>query len=200
MDIDKLIVEKFGIEDVSSLPFKATRGSREQLAEFFGEIGFKVGAEVGVRAGGFSYRLCRNIPGLKLKCIDPWRGFRRNEAYQMDDYMERARKLMEPYNAELIRKLGVDAVRDVPNDSLDFVYIDAMHEFDSVMVDIITWSPKVKRGGIVSGHDYTPASWCNGVILAVQSYVSAHGIKNWYITKSSRGNGEIEPSFFWVRR
>ncbi len=72
MDLDELIVKKFQVKDFSSLPFKATVGTREELAALFAEVGFKTGAEIGVRTGDYSVRLCRNIRGLKIKCIDPW--------------------------------------------------------------------------------------------------------------------------------
>jgi predicted O-methyltransferase YrrM len=38
--------------------------------------------------------------------------------------------------------------------SLDFVFIDAEHKYEFVMMDIISWLPKVKQGGVIAGHDY----------------------------------------------
>ena len=38
--------------------------------------------------------------------------------------------------------------------SLDFVFIDAGHDYTSVKKDIDAWLPKVKDGGIISGHDF----------------------------------------------
>ena len=40
------------------------------------------------------------------------------------------------------------------NASLDFCFIDADHAYESVSKDIDAWRPKVKRGGILAGHDY----------------------------------------------
>lgn len=53
-----------------------------------------------------------------------------------------------------IRKTSVEAAKDFPDKSLDAVYIDAEHDEDSVRSDIQTWRPKIKFGGILSGHDY----------------------------------------------
>lgn len=36
----------------------------------------------------------------------------------------------------------------------DLVFIDANHDYESVLEDIEIWYPKVKRGGILVGHDY----------------------------------------------
>lgn len=40
------------------------------------------------------------------------------------------------------------------DNSLDFVFIDAAHDYDNVIADINAWLPKVKSGGILSGDDY----------------------------------------------
>ena len=40
------------------------------------------------------------------------------------------------------------------DNSVDFVFIDAGHDYDSVVKDINAWLPKIKKGGIISGHDY----------------------------------------------
>jgi hypothetical protein len=39
-------------------------------------------------------------------------------------------------------------------ESLDFVYIDASHDYESVKQDLACWWPKVKFGGMFAGHDY----------------------------------------------
>ena len=53
-----------------------------------------------------------------------------------------------------IRKSSVEAAKDFADGSLDAVYIDAAHDENSVREDIKTWRPKIKPGGILSGHDY----------------------------------------------
>ena len=51
----------------------------------------------------------------------------------------------------------------IDDKSIDFVYIDADHEYESVRKDIAAWHPKIRRGGIISGHDYSSS----GVYKAV---------------------------------
>lgn len=48
----------------------------------------------------------------------------------------------------------------------DFVFIDANHTYDDVRADILAWLPKVKPGGILAGHDYSPEMF-PGVCKAV---------------------------------
>lgn len=52
--------------------------------------------------------------------------------------------------------------------SLDFVYIDANHQYDKVNSDIEAWKTKIKPGGIISGHDYDKSHW--GVTKAVNEH------------------------------
>lgn len=128
--------------------------NRTDLARYFKEKGFKVGAEIGVLGGDYSALLCKVNPELKLYCIDSWGyGEHKKRDYHLRKY-EEAKVKLSAYNTTIIYKLSMDAVKDFEDESLDFVYIDANHEPQFVAEDIREWTKKVKRGGIVSGHDY----------------------------------------------
>jgi ubiquinone/menaquinone biosynthesis C-methylase UbiE len=60
---------------------------------------------------------------------------------------------------------SLEAVNLYDDESLDFVFIDASHEYEDVKNDILAWLPKVKEGGFIGGHDYS-SSW-DGVVRAV---------------------------------
>jgi hypothetical protein len=49
---------------------------------------------------------------------------------------------------------SVEAATKIPDHSLDFVYIDARHDYESVKEDVEAWCSKVRPGGIMAGHDY----------------------------------------------
>lgn len=49
---------------------------------------------------------------------------------------------------------SLEAVLGFDDESLAFVYIDAAHDYYNVKADILAWMPKVKKGGILAGHDY----------------------------------------------
>ncbi len=148
--------------------------SRGDLAKYFNKLGFKIGAEIGVYAGDFAETLCKAIPGLKYYGIDPWvNGNVKNHVmYGKYDF---AKKRLRPYNATLVRKTSMDALRSFPDGALDFVYIDANPKFDYVITDLLAWSKKVKKGGIIAGNNYNAAN-NSSVILAVDGYVKSHSL------------------------
>lgn len=86
----------------------------------------------------------------------------------------------------------MEALKDFSDDFLDFVYIDANHEFDYCCPDIIFWSQKVRSGGIVACHDYFHHVR-GGVVHAVNAYTASHNIQPWYVTR------EVFPTAFWVK-
>ena len=168
-------------------PMRVAGHDRRRLVQIFGERGLTEGAEIGVDRARFSAYMFKFIPGLHLTCVDPWESHFRGESR----YNSTVARLA-PHNATIIRKTSMEALAGVPDESLDFVYIDANHEFDFVMADIIFWAKKVKFGGIVSGHDYY-RSRNAGVVAAVDVYTYQHGITQWFVTD------EKTPSWFWLK-
>jgi len=68
----------------------------------------------------------------------------------------------------------------------DLVFIDALHDYESVMQDISLWWPKVRQGGILAGHDYNH-KW-PGVERAVADHFNLMGVgvgfdSVWFVIK-----------------
>lgn len=57
-------------------------------------------------------------------------------------------------NVFLIQDDSAGAASRFRDDTIDFVFIDANHTLDHVVRDIKAWLPKMRKGGIISGHDY----------------------------------------------
>ena len=53
-----------------------------------------------------------------------------------------------------LRMIGQEALEKVQDNELDFIFIDARHDYCATHDDIKAWWPKVKPGGIFAGHDY----------------------------------------------
>lgn len=54
---------------------------------------------------------------------------------------------------------SISASRLFPDASLDWVHLDARHDYDGLKADIEAWLPKVKPGGWLSGDDYDHVKW-----------------------------------------
>jgi len=191
--IHKTIHRRLNIRGTLSNPFYAYRRGRDHLAMLFNDLGYKYGVEVGSHAGLYAECMCKANPGLRLVCVDPYTDYFHHPESQMVEAMEAAKARLASYDVSFIRKPSLGAVKEFSDDSLDFVYIDAMHDFDNVILDLIAWIPKVRRGGIVSGHDYRKRT-DYGVVEAVDAYARAHDIKTYYVTCEMR-----DPSWLWVR-
>jgi hypothetical protein len=138
-------------------------------------------AEVGVSHGDFSQEIMSRWNGEKYFMIDAWKRF---PGY--NDLCDRTDEVMEGIYKGVVSKFGLnnkaivlrgfsaEVGRMFQDEFFDFVYIDADHTYKSVKEDIATWFPKVKAGGIMSGHDYKEGM---GVIQAVTELVQETGLK-----------------------
>ena len=64
------------------------------------------------------------------------------------------------------------------NNSYDFIYIDADHKYESVIKDVELYLPKLKKGGIIGGHDYCPYIWPD-VVRAVNETIGEPDSVTW---------------------
>ncbi len=75
-------------------------------------------------------------------------------------------------------------VDNYEDESFDYVYIDSSHLYEDTVRDIAQWWPKVKKGGIIAGHDYSDGKGgIYGVIQAVDEFVEANNIEYIHITR-----------------
>jgi hypothetical protein len=197
---------KLGFDDQTPMPIEIPNFGREQLTVLFKELRYKIGVEIGVFAGGYSEQLCKNNPGLELYGIDPYKAYGPYQDQQwLDKSYETAKTRLASYkNYHFVKKTSMDAVKDIEDESLDFVYIDGNHEFDHVTADITLWSKKVKLGGIISGHDYIRLkNRHHQVVEAIVPYTRANNISPWFVLGH---NGKIpgtirdhHRSWMWVK-
>jgi len=207
LESTRFIREKFKLNDVRESPIKISKFGRIELYKMFNEMKFKVGCEVGVMEGANAKEMFKAIPDLKLHLVDPWIDYvgqrKKRGNGLLSKALKRTKKRVEGYNAELMQMFSDQAARIIPNESLDFVYIDANHQFDYTIMDIVLWLPKIKIGGIISGHDYyqNPRRGME-VKNAVNAYIKQHKIHPLYLTdnlKKPYHKGDNKSSWFWVK-
>lgn len=188
---------QYGFE--GEAPAVSRQATRTHLCELFRALGYQRGAEIGVWKGAFSEVICQHVPGVALTCVDGWAPYpdyleRKNDAARLKAAYRDATRRLAPYAVTFATQPSAIAVRGVPDRSLDFVYIDADHRYDAALEDLTLWAPKVRAGGIVSGHDYsTRPDRHIDVERAVNDYTRAHSIESWCVLA-----GDAAPSFFWV--
>lgn len=76
------------------------------------------------------------------------------------------RRLAGATNVHKIKAFDQDAVNSFEDGSIDVLYIDSIHTFEAVKDTVARWIPKIRRGGVVSGHDFCQIHW-GGVVEAV---------------------------------
>jgi hypothetical protein len=111
------------------------------------------------------------------------------------DYMMAAMRLERfGEKAKLIRLPSVEAAKLFAPGSVDFVYVDAAHDYESVRGDIAAWWPAISREGILAGHDFDNHELHAGVKQAVTAFAQQTGLTV-YLTAVGGYRQESEPSW-----
>ena len=147
--------------------------------------------EVGVGRGDNAIAMLSSIPHAKFYLVDSYdvnnSTFQFGRIFTLEErseFINDLKKNLEPFKdrAKLLILDSAEAAKRFPDDYFDFVYIDGQHEYISVLNDLKSWFPKIKRGGLISGHDYG----CAGVNRALEEYF-IDGVINeaedWYAIK-----------------
>jgi len=133
------------------------RGSIEFAKNYFKENVNTI-VEVGVESGRHAIVMYKALLPKLFYLVDPYK-----QPESRNNYELAMISMKDAQNYKFIVKPSHLAINDVPNE-LDLVYIDANHDYDNVKRDIACWYPKVRKGGIMCGHDYR----INGVYTAVK--------------------------------
>lgn len=151
-----------------------THVSGRELVPILKGINAKVGIEIGVDEGLTSRYFLSQLPDLKLFGVDPYREYvdwngnnldQSGRNHTLDIATKRLEKFGDRFN--LIRKTSDEAVESFADDYFDFTFIDGLHEYNQLLKDCANYFPKVKRGGVFAGHDYTTIA---GVKKAVDEF------------------------------
>ena len=130
--------------------------------------------EVGVDSGGLSVELLQSHQGLNWLGVDL---YSRVDLYGLKGAQQlvEARAALGAWlgtRAQLLLDYSHTAPRCCPGKQFDLVFIDAEHEMEAVVRDVAAWSPLLRLGGVLMGHDY--AKIWPGVIQAVHRSVPAN--------------------------
>jgi len=190
-----------------------TRNEIGQLLNDHNLLG--LGVEVGVFAGVFSEIILNSWKGKELFLVDAWASLpgyndflRRTDKLWIDtkkESKEEWEKILAECkervsrfaNVRILRATSLEAAATFADESLDFIYLDADHSKEAVEKDLLAWYPKLRRGGLFSGHDYFSGDR-KGIKFGVKDAVDAfakqegkilavtteeHIFKTWYFFK-----------------
>jgi len=151
-----------------------------------------VGLELGVYKGLSFCTILQNCPRVKeLHGIDSWEPYvdylkdvyDEKPVFEMDNKTIKHIRLTALHNIEfsghqqksiIHEKDSNDAVNDFEDESLDFIFMDTYMNLEQAKKDLNSWYPKVKKGGIFSGHDWN----CNIIQNVVNDYRNKNNINS----------------------
>lgn len=135
----------------------------------------EVGSWKGKSSAFMAVEIANSGKKIKFDCVDTWLGS--DEKAHHKDAAVQAGHLYELFLTNIspveqyinpVRLPSVEAAALYEDASLDFVMIDAAHDYNNVLADLKAWLPKVKVGGVIAGDDY---NW-PGVKQAVAEVLS----------------------------
>jgi len=108
----------------------------------------EIGCHRGKSTSFLAVEIANSCKKIDLYCIDIW-----SDIAQRKAFLKNMKPLRKHYTGGF-HTSSMEAVHLFSDESVDFVFLDASHSYEDVKNDIIHWLPKVKRGGVLAGHDY----------------------------------------------
>ena len=159
--------------------------NRKNIGSFLNRqnlVGF--GLEIGVAYGENAEAILKEWNGIGLFLVDPWNRDKCGEYIDGSASIDFdgafgycVNKLSQfPCRSMILRMTSDEALDFIPDSMLDFCYIDGNHHNPQFEKDLTQWYKKVKKGGVLGGHDYydlnTPEYKCD-----VKSTVDKYAIQ-----------------------
>lgn len=139
----------------------------------------EVGCWKGKSSAYMAVEIINSHKDIEFFCVDTWQGSVEHEGMKelpllYDIFLENMLPVQEYYFP--LKMTSLEAAKKFKDKSLDFVFIDASHEYEDVKNDILAWYPKVKEGGVIAGHDFyiDEYDWFPGVKKAVQEIIPSY--------------------------
>lgn len=152
------------------VPLLRTLTHRDGLASLANQLNLtRRAAELGVFRGEFSEKNLLSWKGNEYVMVDMWTPTdcvggnmsactypNESRAYDFDVTRFRMTRAGQRFAGRyrILRASTRDAAEHFVDGYFDWIYLDATHTYAEARDDLALWYPKVRRGGLVSGHDY----------------------------------------------
>jgi len=158
---------------------------RDEFGDKINELGYTKGAELGVQRGEFAkHNLQQWTKCTEYHLVDLWA---HQENYhdianfdnnKQEELMHTTQENLKQWLGKTVwhRNYTSAAVKEVKDGSLDWVYVDARHDYKGALEDITLWWPKIRIGGMLAGHDYLDVN-------------DLHDEQDWSISADGTNNG-----------
>lgn len=119
-------------------------------------------AEIGCYAGESTDVFASSGKFSRIYAVEPWLPVGSRMWREDHDGLATAERVFDEMRArhrDVIRKLRQNSVESAPRfhaGSLDLVYVDADHSYETARRDIELFLPKLAPHGVMAGHDYCP--------------------------------------------
>lgn len=142
-----------------------------------------VAAEIGVSRGDYSEKILSIVQPQQLHLIDSWG----SEPYQFKKIIEeRFHKEIQSGQVLVCQGISTVVLEKKEDGIFDWVYIDTDHSYETTAKELEICRKKVKRGGIIAGHDYVTGAWTSnhryGVVEAVNEFCIKYHWEMIYLT------------------
>ena len=114
-----------------------------------GDVFVEVGAYVGQSSSHLAGAIKRSGKNISLFVVDPWPGIR------YDIFIKNMISSLVMDSFTPMRTNSIMAASRFDDGSVDFMFADGDHSFEYLSMEIEAWHPKMRRGGVMAGHDYS---------------------------------------------
>jgi len=163
----------------------------------------EIGSWLGRSTSYMAVEIINSGKDIKFDCIDGWEGSveHKDNTYVInktlyEEFLKNVEPVLDHINP--IKGFSYDVVNNYQDNSIDFLFIDGAHDYESVKKDLIDWYPKVKKNGVIAGHDYNVGNF-PGLVTAVNEFFNNENIIrngwSWIVDKTIYRNINFDISY-----
>jgi len=114
------------------------------------DIFVELGSWRGKSAAFMGVEIINSGKRIFFVCVDNW-----SQGDTQKDFKEAVARIEEGVILFVLEGTSWEMADQFEDNTIAFCFVDAAHDYVSKTNDIKAWLPKIKKGGMIAGHDYT---------------------------------------------